>query len=118
MKPTMDPPLNALTLRMRRTLVVAASHARAAGHRHIGTEHVLLALADDGDGIAGQVLTAAGVREEVRSNLRAVLAEMPAAADGKEVGHPDDAVRVVFDVGSASNHPIRDLSALEEPMRA
>ncbi len=107
MKRTMDPPLNALTPRMRRTLVRAAAHAKAAGHRHIGTEHVLLALANDADGIAGQVLTAAAVREELEAKLRAVLADMPPAADGQEAGHEDDAVRVAFELGS--NHPIRVL---------
>ncbi len=109
MKPTMDPPLNALTPRMRRTLVQAAAHAKAAGHRHIGTEHVLLALANDADGIAGQLLTAAAVREELQAKLRTALADMPPAPDGQGAGHRDDDVQVAFEVGTMSNHPIRVL---------
>jgi len=69
----MDLPLSAMTPRMRRVLVEAARQASHAGHR--GTEHVLLALAlaMDGDGIAGQVLTHLGVREAVQARLVQVL---------------------------------------------
>jgi len=85
----MDPPLNAMTPRLRRALADAAHQASRAGHRHIGTEHVLLALAIDGDGIAGQVLTHLGVREAVQDRLSEVLPTLGGDAGGVDlVGDP------------------------------
>jgi ATP-dependent Clp protease ATP-binding subunit ClpC len=44
------------TPRVQRTLARAEEMARTRGHTYLGTEHLLLALLDDPDGIAGQVL--------------------------------------------------------------
>jgi ATP-dependent Clp protease ATP-binding subunit ClpC len=64
---TDDPP--ALTPRMKRTMRRAGELARARGHDYLGTEHLILALIDDPDGIAGGVMhrleCAAAVRAEV-----------------------------------------------------
>jgi hypothetical protein len=53
----------------------AAAHARSFGHRYLGTEHVLLALASD-DGLAGAALARSGVEPA------AVEAEI-----GRIIGH-------------------------------
>lgn len=45
----------------RATVVVAQDSARFMGHRHIGTEHVLLGLLAGDDQVAGRVLVGAGV---------------------------------------------------------
>jgi len=47
--------------RARRVVVLAQDEARELGHAYIGTEHLLLGLIRDGDGIAAQVLTSLGV---------------------------------------------------------
>jgi ATP-dependent Clp protease ATP-binding subunit ClpA len=57
--------LNSLTPRARRVIVQAASEAEGQGQGFVGTEHLLLALARDSHGVAGQVLDQLGVREEV-----------------------------------------------------
>ncbi len=44
----------------RATVIEAQTQARRLGHDHIGTEHVLLALTTS-EGIAGEVLNAAGI---------------------------------------------------------
>ena len=58
-----------LTPRMKHTLALAGQLARARGHDYLGTEHMLLALIDDTDGIAGGVVHrlgyAAAIRDEV-----------------------------------------------------
>ena len=58
-----------LTPRMKRTMLRAGELARARGHAYLGTEHLILALIDDPDGIAGGVMhrleCAAAVRDEV-----------------------------------------------------
>lgn len=101
----MDLPLNAMTSRVRRTLVGAAHQAVLAGHHHIGTEHVLLALAQDPDGIAGNLLAELGVSEQVKARLAEILADMKSG--GGVAGHPDDAVRVDLVSAAGSNHPLR-----------
>jgi ATP-dependent Clp protease ATP-binding subunit ClpA len=49
------------TDRARRVVVLAQEESREMGHDHIGTEHFLLALIREEDGIAGKALTEAGV---------------------------------------------------------
>ena len=58
------------TDRARRVVVLAREEARGLKHNYIGTEHILLALIEEGDGVAARVLdrfgmTPAGTREEV-----------------------------------------------------
>jgi hypothetical protein len=67
------PPL-ALSRRTKKVLELSRREARALGHSHIGTEHLLLALVREGEGVAAQILTelgasAARVRQEVRDQL-------------------------------------------------
>jgi ATP-dependent Clp protease ATP-binding subunit ClpC len=59
------------TDRARRVVVLAQEEARGLNHNYIGTEHILLALVEEGEGVAAQVLTTrfgmtlAGTRDEV-----------------------------------------------------
>ena len=48
------------TDRARRVVVLAQERARALGHDYIGTEHILLGLLREGDGVAAQVLVGMG----------------------------------------------------------
>ena len=43
------------------------------GHNHIGTEHVLLGLLADDNGIAAKVLRDLGVAEEAAARVRAII---------------------------------------------
>ncbi len=49
------------TDRARRVVVLAQQEARALNHGYIGTEHLLLALLREGDGVAARALTAMGI---------------------------------------------------------
>ena len=60
------------TDRARRTVVLAQEEARELQHNYIGTEHVLLGLLAEGDGIAARALklfgmTLEGTRDDVRA---------------------------------------------------
>ena len=50
-----------LTPRSKRILEIAAMEARRLGHNYIGTEHILMAIIRDGDGVAAQILASSGV---------------------------------------------------------
>jgi ATP-dependent Clp protease ATP-binding subunit ClpC len=62
------------TPRVDRTIQRAESIAQSYGHDFIGTEHLLLALSHDRDGIAGRVLSDLGVSHEVEERVRAIIA--------------------------------------------
>jgi ATP-dependent Clp protease ATP-binding subunit ClpC len=58
------------TPRAKKVLELALSESKALGHDYIGTEHILLGLIREGDGVAAQVLAKLGadlnrVRQQV-----------------------------------------------------
>jgi len=66
------------TPRAKKALELAAEEARALGHNYIGTEHLLLGLIREGEGVASQVLLNLGldlntVRSEIMELLGSVL---------------------------------------------
>jgi ATP-dependent Clp protease ATP-binding subunit ClpC len=66
------------TPRAKKALELAAEEARSLGHNYIGTEHLLLGLIREGEGIASQVLLNLGldlntVRNEVMELLGSAL---------------------------------------------
>lgn len=65
--------VNALTMRVRRTLLDAWGEAERLGHSYVGTEHLLFALSRDPDGIAGQVLHHLGMADRVIEELERIL---------------------------------------------
>ena len=48
------------TPQAKKVLELALPESRALGHHYIGTEHILLGLIREGDGVAAQVLTGLG----------------------------------------------------------
>ena len=54
----------------RRVVVLAQEEARLLNHNYIGTEHILLGLVHEGEGVAARVLQGLGVRlDSVRSQV-------------------------------------------------
>jgi hypothetical protein len=52
------------TDRARRVVVLAQEEARMLNHNYIGTEHILLGLIHEGDGIAAQALKSLGITQD------------------------------------------------------
>ena len=50
--------------RVMRVLALAAKEARALDHTYVGTEHILLGLLLEGDGVVTRVLKTSGVDTE------------------------------------------------------
>ena len=64
------------TPRAKRVLELSLDEARQLGHNYIGTEHLLLGLIREGDGVAARVLENLGVDlNKVRSNVIKMLGE-------------------------------------------
>jgi ATP-dependent Clp protease ATP-binding subunit ClpC len=71
------------TPRAKRVLELSWDEARQLGHNYIGTEHLLLGLIREGEGVAARVLENLGVDlSKVRSHVIRLLGESGAATAG------------------------------------
>jgi ATP-dependent Clp protease ATP-binding subunit ClpC len=62
------------TERARRVLALAQEEAVRLGHHNIGTEHILLGLVREGDGIAAKALTALGLSsDKIQMEVEALI---------------------------------------------
>lgn len=75
------------TPRAKRVLELAWDEARQLGHNYIGTEHLLLGLIREGEGVAAKVLESLNVDiSRVRSNILRMLSESGTVASGVGAG--------------------------------
>jgi|TARA_B100001059_G_C17825609_1_gene581175 ATP-dependent Clp protease ATP-binding subunit ClpC len=75
------------TPRAKKVLEYAIEEARNLNHNYVGTEHLLLGLLREQDGVAAQVLMNLGVKlEEVREEVLNLLGAGVDAEDGEELG--------------------------------
>ena len=76
------------TPRAKRVLELSWDEARQLGHNYIGTEHLLLGLIREGEGVAARVLENLGVDlNKIRSNVVKMLGESkPQASAGSSSG--------------------------------
>src|SRR5436309_2095706 len=78
------------TDRARRVVVLAQEEARLLSHSYIGTEHILLGLIREGEGVAAQVLVKLGADlSRVRQQVIQLLSGYQGGAQGK--GEPQAA---------------------------
>jgi len=65
-----------LTPRTKRVIELAVDEARRMGHHYIGTEHLLLGIVREGEGVAVEILKSLGVSlEAVRAQTAKVIVE-------------------------------------------
>jgi Clp amino terminal domain, pathogenicity island component/UvrB/uvrC motif len=82
------------TKRAKQVLELSLRESRELGHGYIGTEHILLAIVREGNGVAAQVLTGLGasldrVRQQVIELLRGHASEGQRSGPAGDV-QPDD----------------------------
>jgi len=77
------------TPKAKKVIELAMEEARALGHNYIGTEHLLLGLIREGEGVASQVLMNLGLElEKVREEVMNLLgSEIPGYEMGQKVSH-------------------------------
>ena len=64
------------TDRARRVIVLAQEEARNLKHNYLGTEHILLGLIREGEGVAAKALEALGITlEDVRDQVIDIIAK-------------------------------------------
>jgi ATP-dependent Clp protease ATP-binding subunit ClpC len=95
----------ALTPRTKKVIELAVDEARRLGHHYIGTEHLLLGLVREGEGMAVEVLSDLNASpEKIRQQVTRFLEETPAHAGEKE---PSSTTPTVDQLGT-------DLTALAD----
>jgi hypothetical protein len=71
------------TDRARRVVVLAQEEARMLDHAYIGTEHLLLGLIHEGEGVAAKALESLGIRlEAVREQVETIIGRGKEPASG------------------------------------
>jgi ATP-dependent Clp protease ATP-binding subunit ClpC len=79
------------TPRVKKVLALAAKEAKALNHTYVGTEHILLGLLREGDGVAARVLKNLDVDiEQTRQEILKELDPNFAASDEPQQGGPAD----------------------------
>ncbi len=85
------------TPRAKKVLELSLREALQLGHNYIGTEHILLGLIREGEGVAAQVLVKLGadlnrVRQQVIQLLSGYQGKEPATAGGPAEGTPSSSL--------------------------
>jgi ATP-dependent Clp protease ATP-binding subunit ClpA len=71
------------TDRARRVVVLAQEEARMLNHNYIGTEHILLGLSHEGEGVAAEALESLGISlEAVRQQVEEIIGRGQQALSG------------------------------------
>jgi ATP-dependent Clp protease ATP-binding subunit ClpC len=78
------------TPRAKRVVELAVEEARQLGHNYVGTEHLLLGLIREGEGVAARVLLQMGVdRKKVREETLKLLGGAPAPGAAEKEEKPE-----------------------------
>jgi hypothetical protein len=100
------------TPRAKHALELSLRSALRLGHNYIGTEHILLGLMRESEGVAGQVLAGLGLEPaEVAEEVMAVLDSIPGRRNALDAVDGDD-IEPQVPLGAASLLPSSDLSDL------
>jgi ATP-dependent Clp protease ATP-binding subunit ClpC len=71
------------TDKARRVVVLAQEEAKLLNHNYIGTEHILLGLIHEGEGVAAKALEALGINlEQVREQVQEIIGQGAQAPSG------------------------------------
>src|SRR4030081_4041689 len=83
------------TDRARRVVVLAQEEARMLNHNYIGTEHILLGLIHEGEGVAAKALESLGIAlEGVRQQVEEIIGQGQQAPSGN-IPFPPGAKKVL-----------------------
>ncbi len=88
--------IDRFTVRARESINLAVQAAEELGHSYVGTEHLLIGLLQEGNGVAARVLAENGVKEEKVINLVSqLIAPDQTVGLREETGYTPSARRVL-----------------------
>src|SRR5215831_14044100 len=84
------------TERARRVIILAREEAGRSGHNHVGTEHLLFGILQDGEGVVTVVLQRFGLQlKTVQAEVKRALAKLPKTPAYSELPFTPRAKRVL-----------------------
>jgi ATP-dependent Clp protease ATP-binding subunit ClpC len=84
------------TDRARRVIVLAQEEARLLNHNYLGTEHILLGLIHEGEGVAAKALESMNISlEAVRAQVQDIIGEGQQSPSGSHIPFTPRAKRVL-----------------------
>jgi ATP-dependent Clp protease ATP-binding subunit ClpC len=84
------------TERVRKVLARSRKEAQRLGHEFVGTEHILLGLLAEGEGVAAAVLEKLKVdKEQLRSRIEAVVKRSDATSTHQDLPYTSGAKKVL-----------------------
>ena len=87
------------TERVRKVLAMAREEAARLHHEYVGTEHILLGLIKEGEGVAAAVLQAMNVDlEDVQQRIEEDIASLTGGKAPEDLGR---VLRAIFTLSSA-----------------
>ncbi len=96
------------TPRAKKVLELSLREALQLGHNYIGTEHILLGLIREGEGVAAQVLQKLGAElHKVRQAIIQLLSGIQ-GEEGRSAGHPGGSGRSSSSESSSSGSTVLD----------
>src|SRR5262245_25847312 len=103
------------TPRAKRVIECAIAEANGLNHNYVGTEHLLLGLVREGEGVAAQVLINMGVKlEDIRKEVTNLLGHN--RVDGPRLDEPPPPTHLPAPIRGAVNS-IAELIALFDRMK-
>ena len=90
------PAFNRFTERARKVILLAKEEAKRFNHDYIGTEHVLLGLIKEGEGVAAAVLASLGLDSEgIRAEVEKLVQPGPAKVTDADIPFTPRAKKVI-----------------------
>ncbi|MEI6633118.1 MAG: ATP-dependent Clp protease ATP-binding subunit [Chlamydiota bacterium] len=109
-----------LTARAKKVIELAVEEARNLNHTYIGTEHLLLGLLQEGEGVAAKILRTLNVdvektRQDVLRELQSTMGQQPGeeeegAPGGEQPRQPQPATRTKFPALKAFGRNLTELA--------
>ncbi len=90
------PAFNRFTERARKVILLAKEEAKRFSHDYIGTEHILLGLVKEGEGVAAAVLTSLGLdAESIREEVEKLVQSGPGQTISDDIPFTPRAKKVI-----------------------
>ena len=98
-----------LTPRAKKVVELAVDEARRMNHTYIGTEHLLIGLLREGEGVAAGVLESLGVTlEKVRTETHRILSNSSTGSGGTQTSRTGTRTPTLDQLGSDLTNAARD----------
>ncbi len=110
---TKSPGSMPFTPRVKKVLALAGKEAKTLNHSYVGTEHILLGLLREGEGVAARVLKSLDV--DIERTRNEILRELDPQFSGGDPGGVEDAASGAAPPRAGAGVPVEDKKEVKTP---